>query len=121
MSVFAPIIREVLRQGAKYVYRGLKIQDRLIEGSYRKAGLYNRGVVQGVKHGLVASQVAGGLLGLGLNNGSDIGNDNGSFSKKSRPSANTQYKTRDRRTTRPYCRNTSEYKPRKHYRRSYTR
>ncbi len=121
MTLVTPIIREVLRQSAKYVYQGLKIQDRLIEGSYRKAGLYNRGVVQGVKHGLIASQVAGGVLGLGLNTGDDIGNDNGTFQKRRRSSPRSQYQTRGRRSVRPYCRNTGKYYRNKQYRRSYSR
>ncbi len=66
MALFAPIIREVLRQGARYVYSGLKIQDKLITASYRKAGLYNRGVDRGIRHGLIAGQVIGGTLNLGL-------------------------------------------------------
>ena len=66
MSVFAPFIREGLRYGARYVYQGLRAQDRLIDYTYRRTGLYNRGAVRGIKHGLVAGQIAGGTFKLGL-------------------------------------------------------
>ncbi len=66
MSFIAPLIRPILGQAARYVYRGLRAQDRLVDYTYRKAGLYNRGVVRGVKHGLAGGQIAGGVFKLGL-------------------------------------------------------
>ncbi len=95
-GIFAPIIREALRQGVKYVYQGLRLQDKLIDVSYRKAGLYNRGVVTGVKHGLIAGQVIGGGLQLGLNADDSPGNGHGIQTPRSRPKARTQNKTRGR-------------------------
>ncbi len=64
--VFGIIGREIFRQGARYIYSGLRAQDRLVDYSYRKAGLYNRGTVTGIKHGLAGGQIIGGTLKLGL-------------------------------------------------------
>ncbi len=66
MALFAPIIREALRQGVRYAYQGLRTQDKIIDYTYRRTRLYNRGVVRGIKHGLIAGQVVGGTLKLGL-------------------------------------------------------
>ncbi len=104
MSFAAPFIREGLKQGLRYVYSGLKVQDKLIDATYRKTGLYNRGVVEGIKHGLIAGQVAGGVASLGLNAPDGIGNNDGIPFQKTRfrPKASKPYKTRYRQTTR-YC------------------
>ncbi len=66
VGILAPIIGTALRQGARYVYRGLRAQDRIIDYTYRRSGLYNRGIVRGIKHGLAGGQIIGGTLKLGL-------------------------------------------------------
>ncbi len=84
------------REGVKYLARNLytvlRFQDRVIDKAYRKAGLYNRGVVKGVQHGLVAGQVIGGTLNLGLPG--DI--ENGLPQKPKFPSSRKYSKTRSR-------------------------
>ncbi len=66
IQIVAPILGHALRQGARYVYRGLRAQDRIIDYTYRRTGLYNRGAVRGIKHGLAGGQIVGGTLNLGL-------------------------------------------------------
>ncbi len=92
-NIAGQIIRRYTRTGLRYVYQGLRIQDRLISRTYRKAGLYNRRVVRGIQHGLIAGQVIGGTLNLGL-----PGNIENGLPEKSRklPPSRTQYKTRSR-------------------------
>ncbi len=65
-GIAGPFIRSQLRGAAGYTYRALKVQDRIIDKTYRKAGLYNRGLVKGIQHGLISGQVIGGVLGLGF-------------------------------------------------------
>ncbi len=91
-QIFAPILGQIIRQGARYVYRGLRAQDRIIDYTYRRTGLYNRGVVQGIKHGLIGGQIVGGTLNLGLLG--DI--ENGLPQKPKFPSSRKYYKTRSR-------------------------
>ncbi len=90
--VAGPIIRRYVRKGAGHIYRGLRIQDKLIDSTYRRTGLYNRGVVRGIQHGLISGQVVGGILNLGLPG--DI--ENGLPQKRKFPQAYPQYKTRGR-------------------------
>ncbi len=99
-QIFAPILGQALRQGARYVYRGLRAQDRIIDYTYRRTGLYNRGVVRGVKHGLAGGQIVGGLASLGLNGGTTPDIEDGF--QESRPGTKTSppYKTRNRFTRR---------------------
>ncbi len=94
-----------------YVYKTLRAQDHLIRQSYRKSGLYNRGVVEGVVHGNIAGQVIGGIFNLGL----PYPDDNG-VSPEYGQKANKQYKTRSRQ----FRNNRSKYKycPRKYSRRN---
>ncbi len=92
MSFVAPLVRPILGKALRYVYTGLRQQDRIIDYTYRKTGLYNRGVVRGIKHGLAGGQIIGGSLKLGLNPIEDT-----------QVSAPVQKKQRFRSTTRkPY-------------------
>ncbi len=105
MSFIAPIIGPAIRQGVRtigrYVYQGLRQQDKIIDVAYRRTGLYNRGVVRGIKHGLAGGQIIGGTLSLGLNE--DFSDPKGNaIQKKPRyvPKTRKSYKTRNRRTSR---------------------
>ncbi len=103
MSFIAPILRTGLRELGKQIYRGLRVQDRLIDDTYRKTGLYNRGVVRGVKHGLAGGQIIGGIASLGLNAPDTPGNGASiPFQKRSKSKTYKSYKARRRFTTR-YC------------------
>ncbi len=118
-GAIAQIVRPIIGKAARHIYTTLRQQDRLIDYTYRKTGLYNRGVVRGIKHGLIAGQIAGGTLQLGLNAPDSPGNDasvpfNG-------PSARTPYKTRNRRTGSSRKSNASICYPRRYKRRSSTR
>ncbi len=92
--VIQQIASQAIKVGSRYVarslYTALRVQDRIIDKSYRKAGLYNRGLVKGIKHGLVGGQVIGGLLGLGLPEGVEPG----TFQK--RPSSGSKYQKHKR-------------------------
>ncbi len=105
MSFVAPLLRTALHQAGKYVYRGLLAQDRIIDYTYRRTGLYNRGVVRGIKHGLAGGAVVGGTLQLGLNAPDTPGNDVIQTPKRTRYPSSSPYKTRRRQTTRfdPKC------------------
>ncbi len=98
-AVAGPFVRSQLRGASRYIYSTLRIQDRIIDKTYRKAGLYNRGVVTGIKHGLIAGQVAGGIMELGLNAPDTPGNGGTTIFKK-QPKAYKSYKTRYRSTIR---------------------
>ncbi len=103
MSFIAPILRSGLRSAGKYVYQGLRQQDRIIDYTYRKTGLYNRGVVRGIKHGLAGGQIIGGTASLGLNAPDTPGNDAQiPFKKRPQFTSRKSYKTRSRQSTR-YC------------------
>ncbi len=117
MSFLGPIIQTGLRQAAKYVYQGLRQQERIIDYTYRKTGLYNRGVVRGIKHGLAGGQIIGGGLSLGLNAPATPGNEDGVPFKKSRPVTTSRkpYKTRNRRTNKCYPKRPSRSRSRRYY------
>ncbi len=97
MSFIGPILRPAVKQLGRYVYQGLRQQEKIIDYTYRKTGLYNRGVVRGIKHGLAGGQVIGGGLSLGLNAPDSPGNDASSVPFYG-PSARKPYQTRDRQT-----------------------
>ncbi len=101
MSFVAPIIRSGLRQVGRYVYQGLRQQEKIIDYTYRKTGLYNRGIVRGIKHGLAGGQIIGGGLSLGLNAPDTPGNG-GSIPFQKSSKTRKPYQTRYRRTSR-YC------------------
>ncbi len=105
--VIGAILRPYIRQLGQYIYTGLRQQDRLVDYTYRKTGLYNRGVVRGVKHGLAGGQIIGGTLQLGLNAPDSPGNDNALQTKvrRQRSQTRTPYKTRRRQTSRCIPRN----------------
>ncbi len=101
MSFLAPIIGQGLRTAGRYVYQGLRQQERIIDYTYRKTGLYNRGVVRGIKHGLAGGQIIGGGLSLGLNE--DFSDPKGNAIQKRQPfirSNRKSYQTRGRRSRR---------------------
>jgi len=116
-AIFGPIIRQGLRSAGKYVYQGLRYQERIIDGTYRKTGLYNRGVVRGIKHGLAGGQIIGGGLSLGLNAPDTPGNDG-----PIQPQKPTKYyspnKTRYRYSTRTYPKCPPNIRPYRNSRRS---
>ncbi len=101
--VLGAILRPVITKFGRYVYQGLRQQDKIIDYTYRKTGLYNRGVVRGIKHGLIAGQIIGGGLELGLNAPETPGNG-ASVPFKKQPPSRKPYQTRnrfaDRRITR---------------------
>ncbi len=110
MSFAGPIIRQGLKTAGKYVYQGLRQQERIIDYTYRRTGLYNRGVVRGIKHGLAGGQIIGGGLSLGLNAPDSPGNDGiQTFQPRKQFTPRKSYKTRGRQSVR-YCRsNGSRY------------
>ncbi len=106
-SLVGPFVRRQLRGATRYTYNALRVQDRLIDKAYRKSGLYNRGVVTGVKHGLAGGQIIGGTLKLGLNPIEDSGP---LFQPIKRVTPRKSYKTRDRFSVR--CRPRNSYNSR---------
>ncbi len=110
--VLGAILRPVITKGLRYVYQGLRQQDRIIDYTYRKTGLYNRGVVRGIKHGLVAGQIIGGGLELGLNAPDTPGNGASTPFKK-QPKTGKSYKTRNGYTSRRFSRSCYPVRPRK--------
>ncbi len=111
--VIGPILRTGIQTLGRYVYRGLRQQDRIIDYTYRKAGLYNRGVVRGIKHGLAGGQVIGGTLQLGLSAPDTPGNDDAQKipTRRIKPTAYKSYKTRSRRPRRFCIRNPNQSYP----------
>ncbi len=109
--VVGPIIRQGIRSAAKYVYQGLRQQERVIDYTYRKTGLYNRGVVRGIKHGLAGGQIIGGSLSLGLSSDNQL-NDYASPLRK-QPKTYKSNKARYRPTVRRSRSCKPRYYPRK--------
>ncbi len=112
IGIIAPLIRETLRQGARYIYSGLRTQDKIIDFTYKKTGLYNRGIVRGIKHGLIAGQVVGGIAQLGLNASESPGNNDGILPQKrvqKRSTSRNAHKARSRCPRRPNRRYSSRY------------
>ncbi len=104
MSFVGPIIGQGLKTAGRYIYQGLRQQERIIDYTYRKTGLYNRGVVRGIKHGLAGGQISGGSLSLGLNTDEDEIESNGISQPHKLPSSRKYSETRRRRTKRRnYC------------------
>ncbi len=109
MSFLAPIIGQGLRTAGRYVYQGLRQQERIIDYTYRKTGLYNRGVVRGIKHGLAGGQIIGGGLSLGLSAPDTPGNGASIFQKQRKfPQTRKSYQTRYRSTKRCPPRNSEQ-------------
>ncbi len=105
MSFIAPILRTGIRTVGKYVYQGLRQQDRIIDYTYRRTGLYNRGVVRGIKHGLAGGQIIGGTASLGLNAPDTPGNDVGiPFQKRPKFTSRKSYQTRRGQSGRRFTR-----------------
>ncbi len=103
----AGIAGPFLRTQARNLYQVVKYQDKLIDRTYRKAGLYNRGLVKGIQHGLAGGQIVGGTLKLGLAPDSP-GNELQTPIQRKQPKTGKSYKTRNRyskranRCVRPY-------------------
>ncbi len=95
-GAIAQIARPFIKQIGRNIYQALRAQDRIIDYTYRKTGLYNRGVVRGIKHGLGGGAIVGGTFQLGLNAPDSPGNDIGIPQQRNGPSARTSYKTRSR-------------------------
>ncbi len=114
-SALRPFVGKVGRQ----LYQALRAQDRIIDYTYRKTGLYNRGVVRGIKHGLGGGAIVGGTLQLGLNAPDTPGND-AIQTQKPRTTTRTPYKTRGRPARRWYCGYTSRPESNQFRRRSST-
>ncbi len=112
MSFIAPILRPLIRKGLGYVYTGLRQQDRIIDYTYRKTGLYNRGVVRGVKHGLAGGQIVGGVASLGLSAEDSPGNNVGiPFSKRPQFTTRKSNQARYRQARRYSSRCRYDYRP----------
>ncbi len=101
--VLGAILRPAIRYGARAIYQALKVQDRIIDKTYRKAGLYNRGVVRGIQHGLAGGQIIGGFAQLGLNAPDTPGNGGTIPFQKQRPATYKQSQTRRRFTGRRFA------------------
>ncbi len=121
MSFIAPILRTGLKTVGRYVYQGLRQQDRIVDYTYRKTGLYNRGVVRGIKHGLAGGQVIGGIASLGLSAEDSPGNGGSLPLPPKQYPSRTSYKTRDRRSSRYSNKYRKCYKPDFQRGRSYSR
>ncbi len=93
IAKLAPIL---IKKGGRYIYKGLRYQERIIDATYRHTGLYNRGVVRGLKHGLAGGQIIGGGLSLGLNAPDSPGNDGIQTSPGKRTTPSKSYQTRRR-------------------------
>ncbi len=94
-ALAGPVIRQFVHTQSRHIYSALRIQDRIIDKTYRKAGLYNRGLVRGVQHGLAGGQVIGGLLQLGLNGDTSPTTGDGPFQKsRYATKTNKSYKAR---------------------------
>ncbi len=119
--VLIPLAREAIRQVGKYVYQTLRAQDRIIDYTYRKTGLYNRGVVRGIKHGLGGGAIVGGTLQLGLTTPKQPDSDGIPFQKKQRYKTNPPYKARRRFPIRTCDCNRRHYSTNKFGRRSRSR
>ncbi len=103
LGVIARVAPLAVKTFGRYVYQGLRMQDKIIEATYRHTGLYNRGVVQGIKHGLAGGQIIGGTAQLGLyTSGQDT--DYGVPQKKNGTKSYKQLQTYNRRQ-RGYRRN----------------
>ncbi len=87
----ATILTRYGKPAGKYIYGALRAQDRIVSYTYRRTGLYNRGVVRGIQHGLIAGQIVGGTLNLGLEDGID---ENGFQKTNGRKTPYTVGKTR---------------------------
>jgi len=99
-QIVGPVVRRFAFQQSRNIYQTLRAQEKIIDYTYRKTGLYNRGIVRGIKHGLVAGQVAGGILKLGLAPDTP-GNDAPVFQKTRQQSkAYKSYQTRYRQSRR---------------------
>ncbi len=110
--VIGAILRPAIFKLGKYVYQGLRQQDKLIDFTYRKSGLYNRGVVRGIKHGLIAGQIIGGTLQLGLNAPDTPGNDVvPPYTKRPKFTPGKSFKTRNRYPSRCYPRSKVRFRP----------
>ncbi len=97
LGVISRIAGPFVRQQARNIYQALRAQDRIIDYTYRKTGLYNRGIVRGIKHGLGGGAIVGGTLQLGLNAPDSPGNDGSiPFKKQPRITSRKPYKTRSR-------------------------
>ncbi len=94
--VLGAILRPAIFKLGKYVYQGLRQQERIIDYTYRKTGLYNRGIVRGIKHGLAGGQIIGGGLSLGLNASDSPGNDGTVFQPRNGNQTRKSYQTRSR-------------------------
>ncbi len=120
MVIHGIISRFAIRQ-AKQLYQIVKYQDKIIDRTYRKAGLYNRGVVKGIQHGLAGGQIVGGVASLGLNTDNQLNGGNGSIFPRKPSKTGKPYKTRRRFPTRTCPRYTSYKGPGKSYRRPQAR
>ncbi len=100
MPIHPILTRFGIRQ-AKNLYQVVKYQDKIIDRTYRKAGLYNRGVVKGIQHGLAGGQIVGGIASLGLNAPDTPGNEYAIppvSKKQSKYTTSKSYQTRGRQT-----------------------
>ncbi len=95
MVIHGRIASFAFRQ-ARQLYQVVKYQDKIIDRTYRKAGLYNRGVVKGIQHGLAGGQIVGGIAQLGLIAEDSPGNGGTISQQRKRPQTRTPYKTRPR-------------------------
>ncbi len=102
-GAIAQIARPFIGKVGRQIYQALRAQDRIIDYTYRKTGLYNRGVVRGIQHGLSSGAAIGGTFQLGLNAPDTPGNDNAfpPVQQRSKSKTRTTYKTRRRL---PVCR-----------------
>ncbi len=118
--VLGAILRPALQQLGKYVYQGLRQQERIIDYTYRKTGLYNRGIVRGIKHGLAGGQIIGGGLSLGLNAPESPGNGNAIplSPKRKQFTSRKSYKTRSRQSVR--CSPRSQFRYNNRFRQRYS-
>ncbi len=119
--VLGAILRPAVFKLGRYIYQGLRQQERIIDYTYRKTGLYNRGVVRGIKHGLAGGQIIGGGLSLGLNASDSPGNDGTVFQPRNGNQTRKPYKTRNRQSIRYRTKRTQRCRPDKNYRYSYSR
>ncbi len=113
-GVIGTVLRPAIKYIGKSIYQTLRAQDRILDYTYRKTGLYNRGVVRGLKHGLAGGQIIGGGLSLGLNAEDTPGNSGQIFQKRPKPPTSKPYQTRLRRTRRYSSRKFSKCYPRRY-------
>ncbi len=111
--------RPFVRQAAKSLFQAVKSQDRIIDLTYRKAGIYNRDLRAGIKHELTLGAAIGSLISIAPDS---PGNEfQTPIQPRKFPKTYKPYKTRGRQTRRGSLRSCRPDEFSQRSRRSYSR